>query len=89
MADVVELEVETDENGELRISKEQLGDVQPHTSFKVRLERKTPQPKWGPKWANLTPEERARDFEAWARRFGDNDAPALSDWAVSRDSIYD
>ena len=87
MADVVELEVETDENGELRISKEQLGDVQPHTSFKVRLERKTLQPEWGPKWANMTPEERARDFEAWARSH--KNGPGLSDWAVSRDSIYD
>ena len=87
MADVVELEVETDENGEIRLTKKQLGDAQPHTNFRIRLERKTPQPKWGPRWANMTPEERAEDLRELVKTFGKG--PGLSDWAVSRDSIYD
>ncbi len=88
MGRVIELELETDENGELHLTREQLGSIGAHQNVKVRLEKGS-KPAWGPRWANMTPEERAKDFEAWARRFRDDDAPALSDWAVSRDSIYD
>ncbi len=87
MADVIELEVEADENGELHLSKEQLGGAEPKARFKVRVEPQTPTTERGPKWAGMTPEERARKFEAWARSH--KDGPGLSDWAVSRDSIYD
>ena len=38
MADVIELEVETDENGELHLSKEQLGGAEPKTRFRLRVE---------------------------------------------------
>ena len=89
MADVVELEVETDENGELHLTKEQLGNTEPHTRLKVRAEPVGQKPHLGPLWAAMTPEERVRDFREWAARFRDDKAPPLSDWAVSRDSIYD
>ena len=89
MAKVIEVELETDENGELHLSKEQIGNIGARQNVKVRLETQPSKPMWGPRWANMTPEERAKDFEAWTRRFRDDDAPALSDWAVSRDSIYD
>ena len=38
MADVIELEVETNENGELHLSKEQLGGAEPKTRFRVWVE---------------------------------------------------
>lgn len=34
-----------------------------------------------------TPAERAKSFRAWAQSH--QEGPGLSDWAVSRDSIYD
>lgn len=89
MAETIELELQADENGEVHITKEQLGDAQPGVRYRVRLEPQAVQPSWGPRWANLTPEERAKDFLVWVERFRDKDAPGLSDWAVSRDSIYD
>ena len=88
MADVIELELETDENGELHLTKEQLG-AEPHKRYRVRVEPQTAASGWGPRWADMTPEERAKDFETWLEHFKDNDAPALSDWAVSRDTMYD
>ncbi len=89
MADVIELEVEVDENGELRLTKEQLG-AEPHKRYKVRAEPVVQDKRHlGPLWESMTPEERLQDFREWAARFQDDKAPALSDWAVSRDSIYD
>jgi len=35
----------------------------------------------------MSPEERAADFVAWVKSH--KGGPGLSDWAVSRDSIYD
>ena len=89
MAKVIEVELETDENGELHLTKEQLGEVAPNMRFKVSAEPLEETPRFGPLWATMTPEERVRDFREWALKFRDEDAPALSDWAVSRDSIYD
>ena len=86
MNDVIELEVETDENGELHLTREQLG-TEPHTTFKMRAEVQTSKSEWGPRWANMTPEERAQDLRDLVKTFGPG--PGLSDWAVSRDSIYD
>ncbi|CAN5844538.1 hypothetical protein BH24DEI2_BH24DEI2_15770 [soil metagenome] len=83
----LELEVETDENGELHLTKEQLGNAEPHKRYKVRLEVQPPEAQWGPRWADMTPEERAEDLRELVKTFGPG--PGLSDWAVSRDSIYD
>lgn len=87
MAKVIEVELETDENGELHLTKEQLGEVAPNTRFRVSAEPVKKQPSFGPAWANLTPEERAKDLRELSKTFGKG--PGLSDWAVSRDSIYD
>ena len=86
MADVIELEVETDENGELHLTKEQLR-AEPHKRYKVRVEPHPSESEWGPWWADMTPEERAKDLRDLVKTFGTG--PGLSDWAVSRDSIYD
>lgn len=89
MMEAIELEAETDENGELRLTKEQLGNFHPHTHVKVRVEAREPESKWETRWAKMAPEERAKDFLEWVEHFKDADTPELSDWAVSRDSIYD
>ncbi len=36
----------------------------------------------------MSPEERAAEFREWVASHP-NDVPGLSDWAVSRDSVYD
>ncbi len=87
MGRVIELELETDENGELHLTKEQLGEVAPNVRFKVSAEPLEETPRFGPEWANLTPEERVKDLRELVKTFGEG--PGLSDWAVSRDSIYD
>ena len=87
MTDVVELEVETDENGELHLTKEQLGNTEPHTRLKVRAEPVGQKPHLGALWESMTPKERAEDLRKLVKTFGKG--PGLSDWAVSRDSIYD
>jgi hypothetical protein len=38
-------------------------------------------------WSSRTPEERAGMIERWARSH--REGAGLSDWAVSRDSMYD
>ncbi len=87
MANIVELEVETDENGELHLTKEQLGNTEPHTRLKVRTEPVGQKSHFGPLWDSMTPEERAEDLRELVKTF--DKGPGLSDWAVSRDSIYD
>ena len=87
MARITEVEVAPDENGELHLTREQLGEVEPNTRFRVSAEPVEKTPRFGRKWANLTPEERARDLRELVKTFGKG--PGLSNWAVSRDSIYD
>ncbi|MDQ3397060.1 MAG: hypothetical protein M3511_04695 [Deinococcota bacterium] len=91
MAKVIELVLKTDEKGALHIPAELLGEPKPLTRMRLKLEAEVAEegPQWGPLWAKMTPEERLRDFQAWVDRFKDEDSPGLSDWAVSRDSIYD
>lgn len=82
--------VDIDEEGVLKLPTEVLGRLKTR-HMKVELEGDklimTPAPRFGPLWEKMTPEERAKDFEAWARSH--KDGPGLSDWAISRDSIYD
>ena len=87
MAKVIEVELETDENGELHLTREQLGEVKPNVRFKISAEPVEETPRSGSKWAKLTPEERVKDLRELAKTFGEG--PGLSNWAVSRDSIYD
>ena len=87
MVGTIELEVETDENGELHLTKEQLGNTEPHTRLKVRAELVGQKSHFGPLWEPMTPEERVEDLHKLVKMFGKG--PGLSDWAVSRDSIYD
>lgn len=90
MAKVIELVLETDENGALHIPAELLGEARPHTRFRISAEPvEEARRHLGPLWAKVTPEEHLRDFQSWADHFKDQDSPGLSDWAVSRDSIYD
>jgi hypothetical protein len=89
MMAAIELEVETDENGELRLTKEQLGNAQSHTRFRVRVEAQPPEPQWGPRWAKMRPEERLEDFDAWMHRLEERGGPGLPLEAISRDTIYD
>ena len=87
MVKVIEVELETDENGELHLTKEQLGEVEPNTRFKVSAEPVEEGLRFGSAWTDLTPEERAKDLRELSKTFGKGSG--LSDWAVSRDSIYD
>ncbi|CAN5635909.1 hypothetical protein BH24DEI1_BH24DEI1_08470 [soil metagenome] len=95
MTKVIELVLETDETGALHIPAELLGKPKPLTRMKLKVEAEEPTeetqpqwgPQWGPLWAKMTPEERAKDLLTWLESF--EDGPGLSDWAVSRDSIYD
>lgn len=88
MAETIELELQADENGEVHISKRLLGNAAPYARFRIRAEPVEESVRQGSAaWATLTPEERAKDLRELARSFGDG--PGLSDWAVSRDAIYD
>jgi hypothetical protein len=83
--------VEVDEQGELRLPREVLGDLEPHTRFELEKQGDTivlrPQKRL-PFWATATPEERAAAFREWANR-PRPPAPALPLEAIGRDTIYD
>ena len=60
-------------------------EIKPH--FDAMLERLV-EPKKRPFYETATPEERARAFREWAESH-DRNTPLLSDYAVSRESMYD
>lgn len=82
--------LETDTEGALRLTQEELGDVGAHARFVVEREgdrivlRRAP---GASRWDSSTPEERAAEFRRWALSL--RGGPGLSDEAVSRESIYD
>ena len=50
------------------------------------------QPTFPPGYHDKSPAQRAEEFQVWCEHFVQEapaDRPPLSDWAVSRDSIYD
>ena len=60
-------------------------EIKPHLD--AMLERLV-EPKKRPFYETATPEERARAFREWAESH-DRNTPLLSDYAVSRESMYD
>lgn len=83
--------VEVNEDGVLALPAELLHSAEPHTRYQVSVHGDTitirPADAEKPFWMTATPQERADDFLEWVR--GLPPGPGLSDWAVSRDSIYD
>ena len=82
--------LETDTEGILRLTHEQLGDVGAHARFVVEREgdKIVLRPAGGAsRWDSSTPEERAEEFRRWA--LSHRGGPGLSDEAISRESIYD
>lgn len=82
--------LETDTEGALRLTREQLGDVGAHARFVVEREgdKIVLRPAGGAsRWDSSTPEERAEEFRRWA--LSHRGSPGLSDEAISRESIYD
>lgn len=60
--------------------------IKPHLD--TMLESLVEPPKERPFYETATPEERARAFREWAKSH-DRNTPLLSDYAVSRESMYD
>jgi|FLYL01.1.fsa_nt_gi hypothetical protein len=93
MAKAIELVLKTDEKGELHIPRDLLGNTAPGTQLRLRIEAedvtKEPRPRWGPRWAKMTREERLKDFQELLQRFSDAKSPGLPLEAISRDTIYD
>lgn len=82
--------LETDTEGALRLTQEQLGDVGAHARFVVEREgdKIVLRPAGNAsRWDSSTPEERAEEFRRWA--LSHRGGPGLSDEAISRESIYD
>jgi virulence-associated protein VagC len=87
----VATEIQTDETGTLRIPATFLPNPSPHTQYSVTRSGESViiKPAARPRdfWLKLTPAERAQKFIEWVDSH--KGGPGLSDWAVSRDSIYD
>ncbi len=83
--------IKTDENGNVLLTKELVEELEPNTVYKIERQGKAirlePEPTTEPFWKTATHEE-------WVKAVNDlldslPPGPGLSDWAVSRDSIYD
>jgi hypothetical protein len=87
----VATQLETDEAGTLKIPAAFLPNPSPHTQYSVTRSGESvilkPADPSNDFWQKLTPAERAQKFLEWVDSH--KDGPGLSDWAVSRDSIYD
>jgi hypothetical protein len=83
--------LKTDENGNLQVPADLLPDSSPNTEYSVSRTGQSaiiePAIVVRDFWRKLTPEQRVQEFLAWVDSH--KDGPGLSDWAVSRDSIYD
>ncbi len=82
VADIEELEAVT--QALVRITKRSAGQIKPYLSDMLERLRELKQP---PFYETATPEEWSQAFLAWAESH-DQDTP-LSDYAVSRESMYD
>jgi hypothetical protein len=82
--------LKADESGALVLPATILPNPSPHAEYSILTagssviieSAETPNNFW-----RLKPEERAAKFADWIESH--KDGPGLSDWAVSRDSIYD
>lgn len=85
--------IRRDENGDVKIPKEFLEDSEMVFSLErqgktIKLDAEgTTKPEEKPFWETATPEEWIAAFNKWIDELPPG--PGLSDWAVSRDSIYD
>jgi hypothetical protein len=81
--------VKTDENGNIVL----LSGLEPNMVYTIERQGKairlepTPTTTTEPFWKTATPEEWVKAFNEWIDSLPPG--PGLSDWAVSRDSIYD
>jgi hypothetical protein len=83
--------IKTDEYGNVLLTKQLVEELEPNTVYKIERQGKAirlePEPTTEPFWKTATKEQRL----AALKDLLDNlpPGPGLSDWAVSRDSIYD
>jgi hypothetical protein len=79
--------VKTDEHGNVTL----LSGLEPNTVYTVERQGKAvrlePTPITEPFWKTATKEQRLKALNDWLNSLPPG--PGLSDWAVSRDSIYD
>lgn len=83
--------IEADEQGALHIPASCLSGVKPGTRYQIEQRDQQiiiiPENQPEPFWKTASPEERVKAFQEWVEECK---TPAgLSDYAVSRDSIYD
>jgi hypothetical protein len=83
--------VKTDENGNVLLTKQLAPELEPNTVYTVERQGKAirlePIPTTEPFWKTATKEQRLKALKDWLDSLPPG--PGLSDWAVSRDSIYD
>ena len=84
--------LEINKNGILQIPSDLLPHSQQHTRYQVEIQGDTlilrPQQNQ-PFWKTATPAQRVARFRAWSSQTKRPTTPALSDEALSRDTIYD
>ncbi len=83
--------LEISQNGVLKLPSDLLPHIQLYTRYQVEIQGETlilrPQQNQ-PFWKTATPEQRVAKFRAWSSQTKRSAAPALSDEALSRDTIY-
>ena len=83
--------LKTDDKGTLQVPAVLLPNPTPNTEYSVSRAGQSiiiePAATVSDFWQKFTPQQRAEAFAAWVRTH--EGGPGLSDWAVSRDSIYD
>lgn len=83
--------LEINQQGVLQIPSDILPHIQPHTRYQVEIQGETlilrPQPNQ-PFWQTATPEQRVAKFREWVTQTKRPVPPALSDEAISRETIY-
>lgn len=84
--------LEINQQGNLQIPSEVLPQLKPHTQYQLEIQGETlilrPH-KEQAFWATATPSQRVARFKDWATQTERPEAPALTDDALSRETIYD
>jgi hypothetical protein len=84
--------LEINQQGVLQIPSEMLPESQPHTRYLLEVQCETlilrPQ-QYQAFWETASPEQRVTKFREWVTQTERPVSPALSDEAISRETIYD
>ena len=84
--------LETNQQGSLQIPADLLSQLKPHTHYQLEIQGDTlvlrPHQEQ-PFWATATPTQRIVRFRDWAEQSKRPSTPALTDQALSRETIYD